>query len=144
MTDPSHPTTSPRGWFKASFSSNAASCVEVRFIGDLVQIRDSKYHRNPTNPPENQPIISVKSGEWAEFLDKMTGRTGTDNRNAIEAENTSTGNIVLRATRTGTALTFTATEWRAFLNGARAHEFDCPRLPTSVLASERGRQRNGK
>jgi len=131
MTDPIHPTTTTRDWFKASFSSNAASCVEVRFTGDLVQIRDSKYLRDPANSPADQPIISVELREWAAFLDKITHGLETDDGNALEAKSTA-GTTVLRATQTDTALTFTANEWHAFLNGARAHEFDCPRFSANA------------
>jgi hypothetical protein len=48
------------GWFKSS-RSNPEGCVEVRFINDLVQVRDSK-------DPEG-PVLTFTNREWAAFLE---------------------------------------------------------------------------
>jgi Domain of unknown function (DUF397) len=61
------------GWFKASFSDNAASCVEVRFDGALVQVRDSKSRRDPANDPACEPVITITLEQWERFLNEATG-----------------------------------------------------------------------
>ena len=62
------------GWFTSSFSSNANQCVEVRFDGEFVSIRDSKYRRNPTNQPAREPIITVTAAHWTVLLHQLAGR----------------------------------------------------------------------
>ena len=114
------------GWFKASFSDNAASCVEVRFDGALVQVRDSKYRRNPANDPACEPVIAITLEQWERFLNEATGRSEPDANSALTVETTAAGATVLRAAETGRALMFTAAEWDAFLSGAQAREFDHP------------------
>ncbi|MEV6771310.1 DUF397 domain-containing protein [Nocardia sp. NPDC051030] len=56
------------GWFKSAHSDHGAACVEVRFDGDLVLIRDSKYLREPGNDPAAQPIIAVSVAAWDAFI----------------------------------------------------------------------------
>ena len=48
-------------WRKASRSGANGACVEVRRIGDQIQVRDSK------NP--NGPVLSFTPTEWEAFLD---------------------------------------------------------------------------
>lgn len=78
MTKERHPTLSGAqdrdGWFTSSFSSNANQCVEVRFDGESVSIRDSKYRRNPANHPAREPIITVTVAYWTALLHQLTGR----------------------------------------------------------------------
>jgi hypothetical protein len=114
------------GWFKASFSSNAASCVEVRFDGALVQVRDSKYRRNPANDPAYEPVLTITLEQWERFRNEATGRSEPDANSALTVETTTADVAILRAVEIGRALTFTAAEWDAFLSGAQAHEFDHP------------------
>lgn len=115
-------------WFKSTFSDNAASCLEVRFTTDHVHIRDSKYRRDPTNHPAHEPVLTITPGEWAEFLHTVTTHRDTDPDAALAVEVTRTGTATLRTPRAATTLTYTATEWQAFLDGANAHQFDHPRL----------------
>jgi Domain of unknown function (DUF397) len=127
MNRPATRAAAPSRWFKASVSSNAASCVETRFDGALVHIRDSKYRRNPANDPAREPIITITCDQWQRFLDEMTGRAGVAANGALTVVTTADGiTTKLRATKTGLVLTFTAAEWNAFLSGVRAHEFDHP------------------
>jgi Domain of unknown function (DUF397) len=49
----------PPRWLKSS-ASNPATCVEVRFIEDAVQVRDSK-------DPEG-PVLTFTNREWEAFL----------------------------------------------------------------------------
>ncbi|WFE41202.1 DUF397 domain-containing protein [Micromonospora sp. WMMD998] len=49
-----------QGWFKSSRSSDNANCVEVRFAGGAVDVRDTKDRTGPT--------LAFDSGSWASFL----------------------------------------------------------------------------
>jgi len=51
-------------WFKSS-ASNPDTCVEVRFVENAVQVRDSK---NPDGP-----ILTFTNREWAAFLAGVRG-----------------------------------------------------------------------
>ncbi|MBH0781224.1 DUF397 domain-containing protein [Nocardia bovistercoris] len=107
------------GWFTSTKSNNGNQCVEVRFVGDAVLIRDSKYRRDPANRPGDEPIITVTANEWTLFLgllttgrpaDRLIARTGAD------------GTTTLRHGHT--TLTYTPEEWDAFVAGVHDGEFD--------------------
>lgn len=119
-------------WVKASASNANQNCVEVRFNGNTVLIRDSKYLRDPRNKdhPARQPIISIPASHWTEFLEIVAdrGQTG-DGLPAIEYS--ADGHISLRASNV--TLTYTPGEWNAFCDGIQKGEFHHPMLP--VLAS---------
>jgi hypothetical protein len=135
MIDTSHPNATVEdrsGWFKASFSSNAASCVEVRFDGDLVRIRDSKYRRNPANDPACEPIIAVTPGDWMAFLGEVSGRAPAHTCGPLAYERAAGGATVLRSPDADVALTFSAAEWRAFVAGVQAREFDHPAVAANA------------
>ncbi len=53
-------------WFTSSYSNAAATCVEVRFDGDAVLVRDSKNR-------VHGPTLAVTATEWAAFLDGLAG-----------------------------------------------------------------------
>ncbi|WP_054815230.1 DUF397 domain-containing protein [Nocardia arizonensis] len=107
------------GWFTSTRSNNGNQCVEVRFVGDAVLIRDSKYRRDPANRPADEPIITVTANEWTSFLgllaagrsgDRLVARTGADGTTTLRH-----GDITL---------TYTVEEWAAFVAGVRDGEFD--------------------
>ncbi|MEU8260353.1 DUF397 domain-containing protein [Micromonospora sp. NPDC048999] len=52
--------TPDRGWFKSSRSSDNAACVEVRFVGGAVDVRDTKDRTGP--------MLSFDGRSWATFL----------------------------------------------------------------------------
>jgi hypothetical protein len=52
--------TPERDWFKSSRSSNNAACVEVRFMGEAVAVRDSK--------DRGGPVLDFTSQAWSEFI----------------------------------------------------------------------------
>ncbi|MGH3493289.1 MAG: DUF397 domain-containing protein [Sciscionella sp.] len=118
------PTAKTDAWFKSSFSSNANNCVEVRFHGGSVSIRDSKYRRNPSNDPRREPIITVTAAQWRTWLDELIGR-GANGALAVE---TTADSHILQVVGSASTLHFTATEWEMFLAGVRAHEFDQPEV----------------
>ncbi|MDG4817663.1 MULTISPECIES: DUF397 domain-containing protein [unclassified Micromonospora] len=51
---------SGEGWFKSSRSANNANCVEVRFVGGVVDVRDTKDRTGPT--------LAFDGGSWSSFL----------------------------------------------------------------------------
>jgi len=118
---PESGTYPPRrdGWFKSSFSSSSSSCVEVRFDTDLVSIRDSK------NRDINEPIITVTADEWTRFLDSLRHGTIPGAVGLLTVEPTGNGSL-LRARGQSPTLRFTSAEWRAYLAGVHAREFDPP------------------
>ncbi|WP_433347739.1 DUF397 domain-containing protein [Micromonospora sp. CA-111912] len=52
--------TPDRGWFKSSRSANNAACVEVRFVGGAVGVRDTK--------DRSGPALAFDGSSWATFL----------------------------------------------------------------------------
>ena len=67
MTGRESVTALGRPWFKSSYSSSSVSCVEVRFDGDAVLVRDSKNRAHG-------PSLAVTTTEWAAFLDELADR----------------------------------------------------------------------
>ncbi|WP_194816601.1 DUF397 domain-containing protein [Nocardia sp. XZ_19_385] len=116
-------TASPRpdhtGWFTSSRSNNGNQCVEVRFDGDAVLIRDSKYRRNPANRLAEEPIITVTESQWNSFLKLLnSGRAHAQ----LLVHTSADGSATLR--HRDITLTYTPDEWTAFRAGARDGEFD--------------------
>ncbi|MFD6463657.1 DUF397 domain-containing protein [Streptomyces roseolus] len=68
MATTASPGPAHTGWFTSSRSNNGNQCVEVRFDGDAVLIRDSKYRRDPANRLADEPILTVTPAEWSAFL----------------------------------------------------------------------------
>ncbi|MCW2568270.1 MAG: hypothetical protein JWN54_2367 [Mycobacterium sp.] len=48
-------------WTKAARSGNDGQCVEVRDLGDVIEVRDSK--------DRGGPVLRYTAGEWDAFLD---------------------------------------------------------------------------
>ncbi|MFD6453867.1 DUF397 domain-containing protein [Nocardia sp. NPDC056541] len=108
------------GWFTSSRSNNGNQCVEVRFDGDAVQIRDSKFRRNPMNAGLVEPVITVDAPLWTAFLHcLLTARPHPD----LVAHTSSDGSTTLR--HEAVLLHFTPEEWNAFTAGVRDDEFAC-------------------
>ncbi|NNH73901.1 DUF397 domain-containing protein [Nocardia uniformis] len=113
------------GWFTSSRTNNGNQCVEVRFDGDAVLIRDSKYRRDPAHRPDEEPIITVSTHEWTHFIDFVTGRATTPP--TLTCHTTRDGSTTLRHREI--TLVYTPGEWKAFVAGARDGEFDRIALP---------------
>lgn len=113
------------GWFTSTRSNNGNQCVEVRFDGDAVLIRDSKYRRDPANRTAEEPVITVTAAEWTAFLDAV--RTCGRSDGELSAHPAADGHTALR--HGGVALVYTQEEWDAFLLGAHDGEFDRVVLP---------------
>ncbi|MGK8521276.1 DUF397 domain-containing protein [Nocardia asteroides] len=113
------------GWFTSTRSNNGNQCVEVRFDGDAVLIRDSKYRRDPANRPADEPVITVTAAEWTAFLDAVRARGRSNGE--LRAHTAGNGHTALRYG--GTTLLYTPEEWDAFLLGAHDGEFHPIVLP---------------
>ena len=110
------------GWRKSSYSNNGgASCVEVKFTGDSVLIRDSKYLRNHSNDPDRQPIIVLSTTDWAAFLDLAAGLTSVAVPGIRSVDRHDHAGATITAT-TGVQLHYTHAEWAAFTAGIHAGE----------------------
>lgn len=102
------------GWFTSSYTQANGSCVQVRFVGNAVQVADSRDRGNG-------PVITVAGQGWDEFvaaaLDEPGARVG-----ALTSAPTPDGGRVVNGSD-GTELRYTPAEWRAFLAGAADGEF---------------------
>ncbi|MFJ4655971.1 DUF397 domain-containing protein [Nocardia sp. NPDC088792] len=114
------------GWFTSTRTNNGNQCVEVRFDGASVLIRDSKYRRNPENRLESEPVITVTASEWMSFLGTLPDRRSA--RTALTAHTRLDGHTELRHAEI--TLVYTPGEWAAFTAGARDGEFD--RVPVAA------------
>ncbi len=108
------------GWFTSTRTNNGNQCVEVRFDGAAVHIRDSKFRRDPANHSACEPVITVDAREWMRFLAAVLADAGVDG----ELVTAPAGGGRTRLRRGAVELTYTPGEWDAFLAGARDGEFD--------------------
>lgn len=108
------------GWFTSTRTNNGNQCVEVRFDGAAVLIRDSKFRRNPEHRLDDEPVITVTAPEWMTFLAAVLGRHS--DRTALSWETGPDGHTALRHGET--TLVYTPGEWEAFRAGAADGEFD--------------------
>lgn len=53
-------------WIKASASGESNQCVEVRSIGDRIEVRDSKLG-------DRSDVLSLTSSEFAAWMDGAKG-----------------------------------------------------------------------
>jgi hypothetical protein len=113
---PSH--TPKNGWRKSSFSESGGQCVEVKAVGAQVQIRDSKYLRDPSNDPAAQPIITVPAHSWPAVLADVVHGSAASGLTILTAAD---GGAMLRSG--SVELAYTAGEWAAFVAGVKAGEF---------------------
>ncbi|MGW0050119.1 DUF397 domain-containing protein [Nocardia cyriacigeorgica] len=119
------PTPGPAladGWRKSSRSGDGGggNCVEVKFDGDVVLIRDSKYLRNPANDPAEQPVITLSADKWETFIGAVAGKSTRSRQAFPRIEQTSRG---VHLHSGNTTLTFTHQEWAAFTAGIHGGEF---------------------
>lgn len=105
-------------WFKSSYSNPSQACVEVRFTGGSVQIRDSK-------DLGTGPVITVPSADWPEVLAEASGQRRSG-RQALRIAVRADGGADVWSGASPT-LSFTQGEWDAFVAGVRDGEFELPR-----------------
>ncbi|MCM6777002.1 DUF397 domain-containing protein [Nocardia sp. CDC159] len=108
------------GWFSSTRTNNGNQCVEVRFDGAAVLIRDSKFRRDPAHRPEDEPVITVTATEWMYFLATVLDRGPA--LGDLTAHTAADGHTTVR--HGDVTLTYTPGEWAAFVAGVRDGEFD--------------------
>ncbi|WP_040804269.1 DUF397 domain-containing protein [Nocardia concava] len=111
------------GWFKSSKSNDGPNCVEVKFAGDVVLIRDSKFRRDPINADRAQPMIEVGRRFWNTFLAFALGAEVESLQGLPTITPHASGEVTITARSGDTTLTFTETEWAAFISGVQEGEF---------------------
>jgi len=116
------------GWKKSTFSTNnGGACVEVKFAGDRVLVRDSKYRRDSANDVSAQPFVAVPVHGWSTLCDiALGGISGTIEEEVVRIAIDTGGAAVVSSGGQGIALSFTAEEWDAFGKGIANGEFDRP------------------
>ncbi|MCX4096497.1 DUF397 domain-containing protein [Nocardia sp. alder85J] len=114
------------GWFTSTRTNNGNQCVEVRFDGDVVHVRDSKFRRDPANRDAAEPVVTVSAREWTAFLDTVISGVATNSELHVVTAADGGATLVHGEMR----LTYTPGEWSAFVAGARDGEFD--RIPLTA------------
>lgn len=113
------------GWIKSSFSTGACTCVEVRHVNGVVQVRDNKALVLAGSAPidVNVPIIEVTVADWTTALDAFRCGRATVSAGglSITADDAHTS---FRSEVSGVRLTFNESEMAAFRSGVQAGEFD--------------------
>lgn len=109
-------------WRKATRSGNSGNCVEIRFVDDLVLVRDSKYLRDAGNDAARQPIIGVPARGWRTFLDGVLSGSAAGHPGLPSIVHHTDGQVSIIAGVV--TLTYTPSEWTAFCDGIRNGEFD--------------------
>lgn len=127
MTTNTHPAN---GWRTSTFSgNNGGNCVEVKFAGVMVFMRDSKYLRNPANDPDAQPVIEIPANSWPAILDLALAKASGDIALNDTGGPEDVLNIRVQADGGATVcsqsakLTFTPDEWDAFAKGIADDQF---------------------
>jgi uncharacterized protein DUF397 len=105
-------------WFKSSFSPSQSGCVEVRFTGTTVQVRDTKDHGTG-------PVLSIDIATWPGFIAEVNGTAAPGSNHALRIEHLPAGTRLHSIDGT-TTLTYTDDEWTAFTAGAADGEFTVP------------------
>lgn len=122
-------------WRKATASNNGGDCVELAFYDDRVLVRDSKYLRDPANDPTTAPIIEIPATSWPAFLTRvLTDNATQPDHQHPRIEHDAAGGTRLHGAD-GTVLVYTASEWCAFIDGARRGEFDQMQSISTAAAS---------
>ena len=115
----------PQPAWRRALACTSGQCVEVR-LGDTVAIRDSKQNELG----ESQPILVVGFPTWLDFQAELRGAPPGPDR-ILTTDQHPDGTVVLRsALEPSIELHYTPEEWRAFLAGVEAREFD--RVPAGI------------
>jgi hypothetical protein len=111
------------GWFTSTRSNDGSQCVEVRFEGEQVLVRDSKYLRDAANDPDSQPIIEISVRDWPAFLAAALGQASDAGSGLPTIKRHTDGGATLFDSN-GTTLEYTPGEWDAFIAGVADGEFE--------------------
>lgn len=112
-------------WVKASASTSAQGCVQVRSAGaGLTEIGDTKNPHGPT--------LTIPNADWTYFLDQVA--EGRADYRRLVPHFLPDGGFTLTDTAAPNdpTLVYTKAEWDSFKTGARAGELRTPD-PRGVL-----------
>ncbi|MEV4731887.1 DUF397 domain-containing protein [Saccharopolyspora sp. NPDC049426] len=102
-------------WFKSTFSNPAQDCVEVKAHRGLVHVRDTKDQGSG-------PVITVEAKHWPGFIAEVLGHAESASNGVARIESADDGGVRLHAP--GVTLSYTRSEWDAFIAGAADGQFD--------------------
>ena len=123
LRKPTEECKPPSAWRKSSFSNGSCACVEVRTTGHAVELRDSKYQRDPRNDLAAQPIIRLGYREYDAWILQVGEQRSDFTTDAISTVTAAGGETTVTCRSSGVSLTFTIAEWSAFVAGVDANEF---------------------
>lgn len=93
--------------------------VTVRFDGDVVSLRDSKYAADPAV----QPFITIPRGDWRFFLEAVVLGTEPDPWRGLPVITHDPDTLITITSPAGTQLTYFPEEWRAFRLAVGADQY---------------------
>ena len=111
-------TTERSRWIRST-RCTTATCVEARFSGESVDIRDSKQN----HLKESQPSMTVAESTFQTFIRELLGEAPQGSNGEIAIDHLTDGGVAFRSLVTGVTLSYTADELEAFVAGARDGEF---------------------
>lgn len=104
-------------WAKSSYSGPNGNCVEARIDNGHVLVRDSKLGAA-------SPVLNFSARDWELFTGEIRDGFACPAGGMIEIWVAKDGIQMLHRADTTTRLCFTWDEWKAFLDGVEANEFD--------------------
>ena len=111
------------GWIRSTFCGSTVDCVMIRFEPDVVLMSDSKNGQNSTGQG-NGPILRIPYTEWTLFLTAVIDCESVPKTTTLELSEATDEGVTIRPRRGGSSLSFTKTEWDAFVTGVKNSEFD--------------------
>jgi hypothetical protein len=116
-------------WRKSSFSDTPNSCVEVRHESDVVYVRDSKLG-------DDSPVLRFAAASWLVLTDAIVAPRDGDPWKIVHRSIAyePDGHVLLSTSDRSPELRFDADEWKAFVYGVRAGEFDPEKLSEEVTS----------
>lgn len=99
--------------------------VTVRFEGDAVSLRDSKYAADPAV----QPVISIPRGDWRFFLEAVVLGIEPAPWRHLPVITHDPDSLITVTAASGTQLTYFPEEWRAFRLAVGADQFRDDQTP---------------
>lgn len=105
-------------WKKSTRSGpNCDNCVEAREANGLIEIRDTKLG-------EASPVFSVSKSDWETFLGEIKQGITCPTGGVLDTWVEGAGMTMKSFDAQGVELNFTGDEWKAFVEGVKAAEFD--------------------
>lgn len=113
-------------WYTTSYSTANMTCVQARYDGRAVAVRDSKEVAGSPAADSPIPTIEVAASDWSRFVAGLRS-SRTPGASSIRVDDG--GGATVTVNRSDVTLTFNRDEWVAFLAGVDAGEFDLSAHP---------------